>query len=136
MGIESLRFANLASDMHAIYAAFASDRGDVYVKVGSTVRPLQRVRGLVTACPFHIKRFVFCHVGSMKLARGIERATMHKLAEYRTRGEWYRFKAAEADAFKEGIRWAYRRVTGRRDLKWTEIGREHWSANPLYDKAS
>lgn len=122
---------SIATDMHAIYCAFAQDRDEIYVKVGMSVRPVQRVRSLVTACPFRIDRFVFSHIGGMEQAQKFEAMVARDLADWRTRGEWYRFKPHAAQSFKTVIQDAYRRACGRA-LKWTEVPPSEWQTNPRF----
>ncbi|HET9189833.1 MAG TPA: GIY-YIG nuclease family protein [Rudaea sp.] len=119
-----------------MYCAFAEDEGWVYVKIGMSVRPFQRVKTLTTGCPFEIKRFVFCHIGNMHVARSFEALAKGALMDHRTRGEWYRFKPEMGAEFQRIIRAVYRKALGfDRPLKWTEVPYETYHANPMHARA-
>lgn len=125
---------SLANDMHAVYCAFAEDGDWVYVKIGMSVRPVNRAKAIVCGSPFDIKRFVFCHIGGMKVARRFELVAKSSLLEFRTRGEWYRFKPEMGAEFQRIIRAVYRKALGfDRPLKWTELPYASYHGNPLYD---
>ena len=122
---------SLANDIHAIYCAFAEDGGWVYVKVGMSVRPAQRAKAIVCGSPFDIKRFVFCHIGGMKVARSFELILKHMLREHHTRGEWYRFSPEMSGEFKQAVTLAYCRALGfQRAIKWSELRYEDYHVNP------
>lgn len=109
-----------ANDMHFVYAAFAEDETWVYAKVGQSVKPFARIQNLITGCPFPLKKAVFCHAGSKKLAEGVEASVKHQLSAFRTRGEWYRFQRDQGSVFSTGVQVCFRRITGR-DLIWTPM---------------
>lgn len=120
MSVVTLLELTKANDMHFVYSAFAEDGSIVYVKVGQSVKPFSRIKALLTGCPFEIKRAVFCHAGSKRVAEGIEASVKHQLGAFRTRGEWYKFQKDQGSAFSEGMKFCFKRITGR-DLIWSPI---------------
>lgn len=106
--------------MHGVYAAFFEFRDSVLIKIGRSSRPYRRLQQVTAGSPFELTQAVFCHVGGLAAASSIEARAAHKLAKYRTRGEWYLFDRSEGRIFNELFNVAYSEVTGR-PLKWTKV---------------
>lgn len=123
----------IANDMHAVYCGFAEDRGLIYVKVGISVRPVSRAKAIVCGSPLDIKRFVFCHIGDMRMARRFEFYAARELRGHRMRGEWYRFDPSFAPAFRQKIASAYRRAACGRTLRWTEVAYADYHIDSRFD---
>ena len=109
-----------ANDMQFVYCAFCEEGDDVYVKIGRSSKPFQRLGDISTYCPFVIKRAVYASVGSLSLAESIERLCMHELKQFRLRGEWYKFKKNQGKEFTSIFHAIYRRKT-KRELRWTHV---------------
>ena len=108
------------TQMHFIYAAFFEVDDDIYIKVGRSTRPYQRVAALTQGVPFVLSRAVFAQAGSIENASSIERSLFKLLEGFRMRGEWYRFKHADAATFRTTIAASFTKFTGRK-LVWSTM---------------
>lgn len=107
-------------DMNFVYAAFFTDRDDIYVKFGRSWQPYRRIRDVAQGCPFVLSQAVFCKVGAGRSALSIERSVGQQLAGYRTRGEWFRFSPSDGAVFSATVQKSYARFTGEK-LKWSVV---------------
>jgi|SRR6185437_13811946 len=85
------------------YIYFLSCRGEednvVYIKIGLSEFPLERMKALVNGCPLEPLTFGTVHVYSRDLAKKIERALHLLFKTWRTRGEWFKFALEDKHKF-------------------------------------
>lgn len=139
MSLGRWRSLDLATDMHAVYCAFAQEGKYVYVKIGISVRPVQRAKQIQCGSPFDIQRFVFKHIGDKWRAREFEVLAHRALKLFATRGEWYRFPESHGAVFRKVIAETYAAASrSKAPLKWTEVPYADFHFNPMFvglDKA-
>lgn len=73
--------------------------GYVYIKVGISDIPTERMHALVNNCGLIPLTFGTCNVRSRRLALKIETEMHRELKGWRTNGEWYRFHKSEKSVF-------------------------------------
>lgn len=105
-----------------VYMLLCHDGGPLYVKVGITDTPHQRLLALRNGCPVKPKIFAMMETPSRRRAATIERALHAAFDEWRIHGEWFVMSFADRAVFNE--RW--RRVVGQYALpnwpaRWTQI---------------
>lgn len=72
----------------------------VYIKIGMSQNPLERLRELATGCGLKIASFGFLGCGCRSETHRIELALHAVFALWRTRGEWYRFELKDKNTFQ------------------------------------
>lgn len=111
-------------DCWAVYAAFANPRGEKgLVKVGMTTRPLRRIHEVHCGSPYGIEVALWSLVGAKRQALSVERTIHNRLADKKTRGEWFEFDfadPADKELFHAVTKAAYARATGK-PLKWSRV---------------
>ena len=119
------------SEQWALYNFLARDAlGHVCVKIGISSLVYERALMLRTGCPFEMDLTRFDLVGTRRVAALLERALQASLADYRTSGEWFRFKLGDpvhSDAFKRRTVDAFIAVIKRRPA-WRKISVEQLQA--------
>lgn len=65
-------------------------RAGEYVKIGKAADPEDRMRGMQTACPFHMRLVGTIDCRSDGGAYVYERKLHHRFRSLRVRGEWFR----------------------------------------------
>jgi len=73
--------------------------GPVYVKVGVSHSPLQRLAALKTSCPMTPQRLAYAVTPTRSRAFRIERDLHKEMARWRNQGEWFRVEMAEKAEF-------------------------------------
>lgn len=101
------------------------DAGPIYVKIGMSDDPFQRMQALRNGCPVQPRRFAFVAVPSRRLAKKIESFLHGELSPWRSQGEWFKFEPAEKADFNKGWQSAFRKaaIPGY-PLEWTHIAVE------------
>lgn len=66
-------------------------RAGEYVKIGKAADPEDRMRGMQTACPFHMRLVGTIDCRSDGGAYIYERKLHHRFRSLRVRGEWFRW---------------------------------------------
>lgn len=110
----------------SLYVFVAGEsRAETFFKIGISSAVDKRAAQLQTGCPIPLKEVLVVNLWSMAAARSAEQAMHHKLAAFRSHGEWFRFdltdrlhKEAFNDAAKEvldmwaspGWRWTRHRL--------------------------
>lgn len=125
-----IRDLSKAMDMHFVYAFFFEFGDNVHVKVGESRTPYKRMGQIAQHSPFPLSAAVFTHIGGFALARRFELRLMDRLADRRTRGEWYCFPKQDGKAFSQVIAVVYMECTGRK-LKWTNVDLTEYRAEQL-----
>lgn len=87
-----------------LYLLLCRDDGPVYVKVGISDRPTERLGELRHGCPVTPHQFCFLEVRSRKRALLMERAMKIGLANWSAHGEWFRVPMEEQVPFNDVIR--------------------------------
>lgn len=108
------------TEMYFVYAFFFEYRDEVFIKVGQSTTPYRRLDAITHGCPFPLSHGVFTQIGGNGPAKSFEIRMKRALADFRTRGEWYCFPAAEGSKFSAAANEVYMSVTGRR-LTWSKI---------------
>lgn len=95
--LEAARIAREMSPIEcSVYLMFARDAdGPMYVKVGISKTPGERIRSIQTGCPIRILRAVAFTCSSARTARAAEVALHSSLDQYRASGEWFRLEWSE-----------------------------------------
>ena len=84
--------------LHAVYVLMCSDAPDkLYLKVGMSMRPVQRLMELGTSSPLAPKAFSYVEVGERQKAMMAERLIHKGLAQFRHSGEWFLFNPQDAE---------------------------------------
>lgn len=84
--------------------------GDSFCKIGVTSDLANRVRSVQTGCPMPITDVAYLELPAGRHMEA-ERMFHHRLARYRTQGEWFRMNLADPE-HKEAMADATRRVVG------------------------
>ena len=118
----------LFKEQWRIYAIVCeSSEQDFVVKIGVTSTPYERYQQLLCGIPFES---VMLHavVGYKNRAYGLETQLHRLFADRHMRGEWFRFKLEDKEAFHETMRKAYLALT-KGPLRWSQITPEQVAAN-------
>lgn len=104
-----------------LYAAFTVPaEGKALVKVGISQLPFARIYQVHQGSGYPVQAALWVHAGTKRQGLTIERVIRARLAEYRTRGEWYEFDMTSPEhkeQFHSVCKVAYMRATGRK-LEW------------------
>lgn len=76
-------------------------KGIVYIKIGVSDRPTQRLLALVNNCALRPLTFGVCNVRSKFLAFKIETQLHQELSAWREQGEWFKFAMHDKPYFAE-----------------------------------
>ena len=106
-----------------VYMLFCQDGGPVYVKIGISTNPTERLASLRTTCAVTPRLFASAEVRSKGVALGIERALHKHFVHAQTVGEWFVFAQAEAVLFRERTREVLKPfdTDPTRPLKWNSV---------------
>lgn len=103
-----------------IYAIVAGiDRHDFIVKIGRTENPRLRYGSLLTGIPFP-STMLYAPVRTRARMIKLERTLHLDLAEYNTRGEWFRFNSETKGLFHDAVRRRYFEAEGE-SLSWLRV---------------
>ena len=80
------------------------DGGPVYVKIGMSSNPTQRLHALRLGCPVTPHQFCTMRHSSSKIALKTERILHKALKQWRSSGEWYRVPVSEQKEFNQALR--------------------------------
>jgi len=113
-----------------VYMLFCGDgTGDLFVKVGMTANPEQRLEALRTAVPIPTEMFAVVEVPSRKLALRLERALHEAFEQWASRGEWFRLTLDDKPTFKAAWQEVFRlHQRPSWELKWTYMNMERYEA--------
>lgn len=116
-----------------VYMLFCGEGdGASYVKVGMTEKPEQRLDALRTAVPMKTEMFATVELPGRRVARIVERELHQALAQWGSRGEWFKVTKDDRLAFQQ----AWKRVFVRHErpnwpLRWSSVDMpayERWQA--------
>lgn len=107
-------------EMHFVYAFFFENGEDIYIKVGESVKPYERLKAVSVGTPFTVSQAVFCHAGGKRVARKFEALVREALTPFRTRGEWYCLRKENSELFRACMKASFAKATGRK-LAWSKI---------------
>jgi hypothetical protein len=105
-----------------VYMLLCSDGGPIYVKIGISQAPTDRLNQLRTSCPVRPQVLAVAETFSRKEARRIENG-LHQIYDgWRHRGEWFLISAEDKPEFNRRWREVFTRHS-RRDwpLAWEQI---------------
>lgn len=105
-----------------VYMLICRDDGPLYIKVGISETPTERLMALRLGCPVNPKTFAVCESFSRRMARKIE-VDLHKaLKQWRAHGEWFKLDISEKDAFNDAIRPVFSKHTRASwPLRWEKV---------------
>jgi hypothetical protein len=104
----------------ALYAAFAHSGSGGLIKVGISQSVLKRIYDVHCGSPYPIEAALWTHVGSKRQAISAEKTIKRRLAEMRTRGEWFGVDFSDKtqkEFFHATCKAAYMRATAK-PLSW------------------
>lgn len=110
-----------------VYMLFCreDDSGPWHIKIGITNSPTDRLNALGTALPIPPKLFSFAEFPNKDICRNIERAIHGILAEWRTRGEWFKMDLEDKkvkQAFDEAWKGVFEHYTACGSVpEWTQM---------------
>ena len=109
-----------------VYIALAPiGGGEMFVKVGISRMPLERICQVDWGSPIKIRSARFLCIGSRKQATDIEQATLEHFGVSRTRGEWLRMPVSRksvSDLFRAVSLLSVKRAG--RLMKWKRLNRD------------
>lgn len=106
MSVHSIQAFNVDGRLRGsyVYMLMCQDAETIYIKVGRSVSPLQRLSHLRTACPVAPEIMAIMEVSTQGRAGQIELALHTALSKWRTNGEWFRFQIADRPQFNAAWR--------------------------------
>lgn len=105
-----------------VYMLLCQDSGPIYVKIGLSNDPFQRMHALRNGCPVELRRFAFVAVPSRKFATKLEMWLHHDLSPWRSQGEWFKFAPEEKPDFNKGWQAAFSKCAlPGWPLTWTQM---------------
>lgn len=87
-----------------VYMLLCRDDGPIYVKVGITDRPDERLLALRHGCPVTPLQYCTMEVASRRKARVIEIGLHESFRQWRAHGEWFRVNFTDKTEFNAGWR--------------------------------
>lgn len=81
--------------------------GPIYVKVGVTDNPMQRLSMLTAGCAVTPIRFMFVAVRSRAFALALEKSLLSGFSVWHTKGEWFKVKKSEKHTFNSAWKEAF-----------------------------
>lgn len=104
------------------YLLFARQGSDVYVKVGVSERPKDRLQEICCGLPFEADRYAFCFHGSRGAALKMERDLLKAYAKWSTRGEWLKMARADSAEFRSILQTVTRKFsTATNRMQWDQL---------------
>lgn len=82
-----------------VYMLLCQDDGPVYIKIGITERPDQRLMEIVNNCPVSPAIYATVAINNRKYAQSLERALLDGYKKWRTNGEWIAVETSEKPQF-------------------------------------
>lgn len=105
-----------------VYMVLCMEGETIFIKVGLTDIPLNRLSQIKTACPMRVRVFCTMQTHSRKQARIIEGAFLTALGRWRSNGEWFTLTMADKVAFNEACTVVLRNYsTASWPLKWVKL---------------
>jgi hypothetical protein len=105
-----------------VYMLLCADEGPIYVKVGITDRPTQRMAAIATGCPVPMISLSILETSCRKAARDLERALHLAFGKWRTKGEWFQLVLEDKKEFNEAWKAVFSvHSTPSYRLKWSHI---------------
>lgn len=106
MGVASLKDlydgnGRFAAGRCYVYFLMAPNDGWMYVKIGRSYDPVERLGELQVGCPFRITKAAKVQCLSVKQSQKVEKALHKQFCPENTNGEWFRFAWNEGDARRE-----------------------------------
>lgn len=82
-----------------VYLVLCGDAGTIYVKVGRSSNPFQRLNELRVGCPLIPKIMATVEVATLQRAKRLESHLHAALKAWRSHGEWFLLNAADKGDF-------------------------------------
>lgn len=116
-----------------VYMLFCQDGGPVYVKIGISEHPDDRLAALRTTCAVTPRAFSVIEVRNRKMALRVERALQRAFAKDQTTGEWFVFPEGGGAEFRSRRREVLKKfdIDPTRPLHWSTV-----HVKPLADLAA
>ncbi len=106
-----------------VYLLLCADGdGPIYVKVGFSNNPQQRLYGLIRSCPVRPRLFAYVHVSTRQAALRLERDLLETFENWRIHGEWLKFLIEDKPLFNRLWKESFSRHAKKSwSLKWTQL---------------
>jgi|SRR5579859_3170539 len=105
-----------------VYLVLCEERGIIFVKVGIADEPIKRLRAIATGCPLDVGVLAYVELPNRAAAFQAERELHIQFQQWRTRGEWFRFKKKDKKPFNTRLRMVlahWERPSWQ--MKWTKL---------------
>ena len=107
-----------------VYMLLCQDDGPLYIKIGITERPDQRLMELVNSCPVSPAVYALVGTNNRKYAQSLEGALLDGYKKWRTNGEWLALSVDDKPEFNEIWKSIFRTFQKRWpawDAKWDKV---------------
>jgi hypothetical protein len=105
-----------------VYLVLCEEGASIFVKIGISDQPIKRLRELATGCPLVPGVLAYVELPSRPLALLAERGLHSQFTQWRSRGEWFRFRKRDREKFNAGLNTVLSKWKGPSwPMKWTKL---------------
>jgi hypothetical protein len=84
-----------------VYMLLCEEEQRIYVKIGSSVDPIKRLKQLTTGCPLQPEVLAVVELPGKQRANNLEHALHLALEQWRSSGEWFKFQQSDRQVFND-----------------------------------